>query len=146
MLRVRCQAEVKVDAKGRVPLPARIRRALQDDGKTQLVLVYHRGAVWGWTREHFEDVVEAPIAGADQFDDAVMDTVHSRFSTAQDVDLDKAGRIRIAPILRELAGLGKEVVVNSVMNRIEIWDSAAWDNRFNESLASSSRSAAGRKE
>jgi len=134
MLRVRCQAEVKVDAKGRVPLPARIRRALQDAGKNQLVLVYHRGAIWGWTRDHFEDVVEAPIAGADQFDDTIMDTVHARFSTAQDVDLDKAGRIRISPILRDLAGLGKEVVVNSVMNRIEVWDAKAWDNRFNESL------------
>ena len=35
---------------------------------------------------------------------------------------------------RDLAGLEREVVVNSVLNRIEIWDRETWDNRFAESL------------
>ena len=138
MLRVRCQAEVKVDAKGRAPLPAKIRHALNEAGKADLVLAFHRGAIWGWTREHFEEVVEAPLATADQFDVAVMDMAHALLSTAQDVELDNQGRIRIPARLRTLAVLGKEVVVNSILNRIEIWDSKAWDERFSASLHSSS--------
>jgi len=138
MLRVRCQAEVKVDAKGRAPLPARIRHALNEAGKSELVLAFHRGSIWGWTREHFEQVVEGPLADADQFDLAVMDMAHALLSTAQDVELDNQGRIRIPPRLRSLAGLGREVVVNSILNRIEIWDSKAWDDRFSESLHSNS--------
>ena len=137
MLRVRCQTEVKIDEKGRAPLPAKIRTALLDSGKTDLVLAFHRGAVWGWTREHFEEVVEGPLAHADQFDVAVMDMAHSLLSTAQDVELDKQGRIRIPSRLRTLADLGREVVVNSILNRIEIWDAKAWETRFTQSVHNS---------
>jgi MraZ protein len=137
MLRVRCQAEVKVDAKGRAPLPAKIRKALVESGNTELVLAYHRGAVWGWTREHFENKVEGPLADADQFDVEVMDLAHALLSTAQDVELDNQGRIRIPARLRLLANLGREVIVHSIVNRIEIWDTAAWDARFTESVHSS---------
>ena len=39
---------------------------------------------------------------------------------------DKQGRITIPPMLREYAALSKDVVVIGVMNRVEIWDPARW--------------------
>lgn len=134
MLRVRCQANATVDAKGRLALPAPIRRALADAEQSKLVLTFHKGAVWGWTLEDFEERVEKPLSEADPFDEEVMDFVHSLLSPAQDVDLDGQGRIRIPPPLRELAGIDKDVVVHSVLHRVEIWDRAAWEGRFQQSL------------
>ena len=134
MLRVRCQANATVDAKGRLALPAPIRRALAQKDESQLVLSFHKGAVWGWTLGDFEQRVERPLADADPFDADVMDFVHSLLSPAQDVDVDAQGRIRIPPPLRDLAGISKDVIVHSVLHRIEIWDRAVWDQRFKQSL------------
>jgi len=134
MLRVRCQANATLDSKGRLALPAPIRRALGEHGVDSLVLTFHKGSLWGWTASDFEERVERPLANRDPFDEDVRDFTHSLLSPAQDVDIDGAGRIRIPAPLRELAGLGKEVVVSSVLHRIEIWDRATWDARFRTSL------------
>jgi MraZ protein len=134
MLRVRCQARASVDAKGRLALPAVLRRAVSEREVESFVLTFHKGAIWGWTQEDFEKSVETPLAEADPFDADVMDFVHSILSPAQDVEIDKQGRIRVPPLLRDLAGLGKEVVVSSLLNRIEIWDRETWETRFRQSL------------
>lgn len=134
MLKVRCQVHATVDAKGRLALPAPLRRALGEADHTQLVLTYAKGAIWGWTPGEFEDTVERPMASRDPFADDVMDFSHALLAPAQDVDIDGQGRIRIPTPLRELAGVDREVVVNSLLNRIEIWDKAAWDERFRASL------------
>ena len=134
VLRVRCQAQATLDAKGRVALPVMLRRALSESGHDSLVLTYCKGAVWGWTARDFEERVERPVAAADPFDQDVMDFVHSVLSPAQDVDVDKQGRIRVPPLLRELAQLDREVVIHSVLQRVEIWDREAWEQRFRQSL------------
>jgi MraZ protein len=74
------------------------------------------------------------LASADPFDEDVMDFVHSILSPAQDVEVDKQGRVRVPQLLRDLAGLDKEVVISSVLNRLEIWDRETWDSRFRQSL------------
>ena len=43
------------------------------------------------------------------------------------VELDKQGRILIPTVLREFAGLEKDVVVVGVGSRVEIWDKSRWD-------------------
>jgi MraZ protein len=134
MLQVRCQAPATIDAKGRLALPASLRRALTVAGVNALVLTFHRGAIWGWTSDEFERTVERPLADADPFNVQVMDFAHALLAPAQDVEVDKQGRTRIPAPLRALAGLEREVMVNSLVNRIEIWDRASWDARFEESL------------
>jgi MraZ protein len=134
MLQVRCQASATVDAKGRVALPAALRRALAVADVHSLVLTFHRGAIWGWTPEEFERTVERPLAGADPFNIEVMDFAHALLAPAQDVEVDKQGRTRIPAPLRALAGLQRDVMINSLVNRIEIWDRTSWDARFAQSL------------
>ncbi len=45
---------------------------------------------------------------------------------------DKQGRITIAPLLREYAGLTKDVVVIGSVNQIEIWDPTKWQEYLTE--------------
>ena len=99
-----------------------------------MVLTFHKGAIWGWTAEAFEATVEQPLADRDPFADDVMDFAHALLAPAQDVDVDGQGRVRIPAPLRTLAGLDKDVVVNSLLNRVEIWSHEAWDERFRQSL------------
>jgi len=141
MLKVRCQVRATVDAKGRIALPVQLRRALADAGEGSLVLTYAKGAIWGWRPGDFEDSVENPMASRDPFADDVMDFVHALLAPAQDVDVDNQGRIRIPQPLRDLAGIEREVVLNSMLNRIEIWDRSAWEERFRSSLDKNARSS-----
>ncbi|MEG2481961.1 MAG: division/cell wall cluster transcriptional repressor MraZ, partial [Lachnospiraceae bacterium] len=41
--------------------------------------------------------------------------------------LDKQGRVLISSALREFASLEKDVVLVGVLDRVEIWDKAKWD-------------------
>lgn len=134
MLRVRCQAHCTIDDKGRLALPAPIRRALDEAQERSLVLAFHKGAVWGWTLPVFEQRVEGPLAEADPFDAEVVDFAHALLSTAQDVEVDGQGRIRIPPTLRDLAALSRETVLHSIVDRLEVWDKDAWESRFKSAL------------
>ena len=49
------------------------------------------------------------------------------FASASNQSLDKAGRCQIPEKLRLYAGLGKDVTVIGVADRIEVWDPQAWD-------------------
>jgi MraZ protein len=134
MLRVRCQASGSLDDKGRLALPSPLRRALSDHGVEMLVLTFFKGAVVGWLEADFEAKVEAPLAGADAFKEDVRNFTHALVSQASNVEIDPQGRIRLPTTLRELARLDKEVVIFSVLDRVEIWDRATWDKRFQEAL------------
>ena len=135
MIRVRCQQHVSIDAKGRLAMPAPIRRQLAKMEQSALVLTYSpQGSVWAWTPEHYESKVEQPLLDADPLAADVLDFAHSMMSTANDVELDGQGRIRVPPTLRELAGLDKECVVHVVLGHIEIWDRKAWEERFRDSV------------
>ena len=50
---------------------------------------------------------------------------------ASQVEVDKQGRILIPNVLREFAGLEKDVVFLGVGSRIEIWSRQAWDGEGN---------------
>lgn len=134
MLKVRCQADAKLDEKGRLALPAALKHAMREEGVTGLVLAYHKGALWGWTPEDFAERIEGPIAARDPFADDVIDMVHALISTAQDVKVDPLGRVLIPQKLRELADLSRDIVVHSVVDRVEIWDAPRWNDRFREAL------------
>jgi MraZ protein len=43
---------------------------------------------------------------------------------ACDVEMDSAGRILVAPELRDAVGLGREVVLSGMLTHFEIWDPA----------------------
>ncbi len=53
----------------------------------------------------------------------------SRFilAGAEEIALDKAGRILIPDFLKEFARLKSKVVVTGASDRVEIWDEKVWD-------------------
>lgn len=130
MLEVRTQATATLDDKGRLSLPAPLRRALEVHRVHSLVLSCVRGAVWGWAPDVYKAKVEEPMSRLDAFADPVVDFVHGVLALNEEVEVDKTGRIRVPPEIRELAGLDKEIKLFSVLDRIEIWDHGRWRERF----------------
>ena len=106
-----------VDTKGRLIVPAKFREILGDvfvvtkglDG----CLFMYPNSEWEKIEEKFREI---PLTGKD-----ARKFTRFFFGSAADCELDKQGRVLIPANLREYAGLGKEVVLIGVLNRIEVW-------------------------
>jgi MraZ protein len=112
----------KLDDKGRLFLPAKFRDQLAEG------LVVTRGqefCLTVWPMNDFMELTrkaqEAPVTVK-----GARDYTRFLFAGASEEKPDKQGRITITPMLREYASLDRDVVVIGVMNRIEIWDPARW--------------------
>ncbi|GAA3628530.1 division/cell wall cluster transcriptional repressor MraZ [Microlunatus ginsengisoli] len=112
----------RLDEKGRIFLPAKFRDELAEG------LVVTRGqdrclAIWP-----LSDFVEQTqkLRNAPSSSKQVRDYQRMLASGASDETLDKQGRLTIPAPLRAYAGLDKDVVVVGAINRVEVWDAAAW--------------------
>jgi len=108
-----------LDDKGRVVLPLKFRRALGDTvvvtrGLDECVAVY---APAEWVKNE-KKLRALPVSRRD----------FARFmlSSAEDIELDKQGRVSIPQHLREYAKIDREAVVVGMGNRLEIWGLANW--------------------
>lgn len=112
-----------LDGKGRVVLPARFRKALEEDG-----CVLAKGldeCVFVWSTEDWDEEAQR-MNRLPKEDRRSRDFSRSFFSGAVPQTLDAQGRVSIPQNLRSYAGLDKELVVVGVGERIEIWDSERW--------------------
>ncbi|HEX5938052.1 MAG TPA: division/cell wall cluster transcriptional repressor MraZ [Actinomycetota bacterium] len=112
-----------LDPKGRVSLPARFREAFDDGlwltvGQDRSLYCFPRAE---WERRSSE--VDA-FALSDRDGRAFA---RRFFSSAEQAKLDGQGRVTIPQRLRDAVGIGKEVVVIGVRERMEIWDRVEFD-------------------
>lgn len=119
-----------IDTKGRLIIPSKFREVLGDEfvvtkGLDGCLFVYPN-TEWKTFEEKLK-VLPITNKNARQF---------SRFflAGASTCELDKQGRILLPMVLREFAGLEKEVVLVGVLSRIEIWNKSKWDesNTFDD--------------
>ena len=113
-----------IDAKGRMIVPSKFREQLGDEfvvtkGLDGCLFVYPNEE-WQNIEEKFRNV---PLTSKDA-------RKFSRFffAGATTCEVDKQGRILLPAVLREFAGLEKEVVSVGVLKRIEIWDKNRWQD------------------
>lgn len=122
--------DCKLDAKGRLALPSRVKAALPEINGNELVL--RRGfepcLVLYTTLEYKK--INARLSSLSEFNDEHRRFQRSFFRGHTDVELDSAGRINIPKRLMDFAGLEKEVVLVGMGNRLEIWN----PNRYEEYL------------
>jgi MraZ protein len=117
--------EHTLDEKSRLTLPARFRHALAGG------VVLTRGLeknIDVFPRESWDASV-ARIAELDSLSREAREMKRHVFAGASVAELDRQGRVLVPPQLAAHAGLGKDVVVAGVHDRIEIWDRAEWAAR-----------------
>ena len=113
----------KIDAKGRITVPANFRDEL---GETMIVTRWLDGCLAIYTDEQWKQVYENLKKLPSTKREARMYT-HMIMSKAAECDLDAQGRIRIPTHLSEEANLIKDCVVVGVSDHVEIWDKERWD-------------------
>ena len=125
----------RLDAKGRVSVPAPFRSALRVLGEaggngTQLVLrpSHQHPCVEAWPAAEFA-ALSAPLNRLDLFSEAHDDMAASLYADAFPVDADKEGRILLPDTLVAHAGLTDAVVFMGLGRIFQIWEPGAAERR-----------------
>lgn len=123
----------RLDAKGRVSVPAPFRaalRALDDANGTHLVLrpSHQHPCIEAWPSAEFEALSE-PLNQLDIFSQAHDDLAASLYSDAFPVEADKEGRIVLPNSLVSYAGLAETVVFMGLGRIFQIWEPEAAERR-----------------
>lgn len=117
-----------IDGKGRVILPAKLREEIGEQciatkGLEKCLFVYPKQE-WSTIENKLKQL---PLAKAE-----ARAFVRFFFSGAAELECDKQGRVLVPANLREYAALDKDIVIIGVLNRIEIWDKAVWEEYTNQ--------------
>ncbi len=112
----------KLDDKGRFFLPAKFR----DELAPGLVITRSQDRCLAvYPMATFAEMTQ-PVSAAPATLKQVRDFQRMLAAGASDEIPDKQGRVTVPPALRGYAGLDKEIVVVGAINRVEVWDTAAW--------------------
>lgn len=114
--------DCKLDAKGRLALPAKVKAALPDVANQELVL--RRGfesCLILYPMIEYKKIINR-VRSLSEFNEEYRRFQRSFFRGNVEVELDSAGRINIQKRMLEYADLTKEVVLVGLGNRVEIWN------------------------
>ncbi|HEU0198279.1 MAG TPA: division/cell wall cluster transcriptional repressor MraZ [Nevskiaceae bacterium] len=123
--------QLTIDDKGRLAIPVRFRQQLADGPGLQLVVTKGPDACLEiYPAAEFRRVTEQ-IEQMENRDDAELLKL-AFVGLASEVEVDRQGRIPIAPMLREQAHLDGAVVLSGQINRWNLWSDAQWKEMFGE--------------
>lgn len=111
-----------LDAKGRVSLPRKFRDGI---GSRLVVSKGLEKCLYVYPADGYQTFLENLLAASD-FDRNSRAVRRFFTAGASEVEIDGAGRVGLTPVLREFAGLSRDVVVAGVADHLEIWDAATW--------------------
>ena len=114
----------KIDAKGRVALPAKMRAQL---GRGMVMARGQERCVYVLPQREFRRIA-MQMQKTSMGSRAAREYLRMFLSGAVDQDPDKQGRVLIPQMLRDYAGLGDEIVIIGVGPRAEIWNKQAWED------------------
>jgi len=119
--------ECKLDAKGRLVLPSKIKGNLPEASGNELVL--RRGfepCLILYPMVEFKKIY-SKISGLNEFNEEYRKLQRNFFRGNATVELDGTGRFLIPKLMINYAQLQKEAVVVGMGNRIEIWSPELYD-------------------
>ncbi len=116
------RAEATIDDKGRMSVPVKFRdytgsSFIMLPGFDRQIIIY---SMDDW-KVFAEKIARAPEERMKKLRRFVS-------AYAEEVSMDKAGRILISASLRKSADIIKDVMVTAAFNKIEIWDREKWHN------------------
>jgi MraZ protein len=131
-----------LDAKNRIFLPSRFR----SKNKTFVVTRGLESCLYLYDLSGWEKVLQK-LEGL-SLPDKVQERAFKRalLSGAHEAAPDFQGRILIPQTLREYAGIGSDAIIIGVGNRLELWDTARWNEYYAKHADVSFKDLAGKLE
>ena len=117
---------LSLDVKGRLAIPARHREALVEAAHGQLVLTAHPHRCLLLYPEPAWLPIRDKVLATSSLNPQAASIKRLLVGNARDETLDSAGRLLIAPELRQFAGLEKQVWLVGLGSHFEIWSDIGW--------------------
>lgn len=119
--------ECRVDAKGRLLVPAGLRKQFSPEAEGRLFVKRGIEKCLEMYQKHDWESVSEKVSSLNQFVKKNRAFARKFISGATQLELDTVGRINLPNGLLDYAGVEKELVLFAYGNKIEIWDKAAYD-------------------
>ncbi len=121
---------LSLDAKNRLAVPTKYRQAILDACAGHLVLTVHpHGCLMLYPQPAWEPV-EKDLMSRPSFDEDVSMMQRTVVGMAEDLEMDGTGRILVSNVLKNFAGLDKEVMLVGQLARFEIWNLDVWNEKM----------------
>jgi MraZ protein len=121
--------ELTIDAKSRLSVPHAIRSKMNcdTDGRSFYVVPGQRRGTLAIYPERYFEKIRAEVPPPEQLSEDGHEWRQFEYSQSALLDPDGQGRILIPERLLKRAGIGREVTLIGVQDRMELWDRAAFD-------------------
>jgi MraZ protein len=119
--------ECKLDAKGRLVLPAKIKVRLPETSGNQVVVMQGMEPCLVLYSLLEYKKIYSRIASLNEFNPEFRQLQRNFFRRVSEIDLDSAGRILVPKPMIKYANLEKEIVLVGMGNRVEIWNTDQYE-------------------
>lgn len=120
-------AQLNLDSKGRLAVPARHRDLLLERCGGHLVVTADADRCLLIYPLPDWELIQQKLDGLSNLDPRVRELQRRLIGFAVDVDIDGAGRVLISPALRQFAQLEKNVVLVGQGRKFELWNRDSWE-------------------
>ncbi len=127
-------AALSLDAKGRIAIPARHRDALVPDGAPLVITAHPHRCLLVYPQAAWAPISEE-IGRMPGLDQRTATLKRLLIGFAQVEELDSAGRVLVAPSLRQWASLDKQLWLVGQGSHFELWSDAGWTKQQEAMLA-----------
>lgn len=120
-------AAVNIDDKGRITVPTQYRKFIGEESNNQLILTIDTEdkCLLLYPIGHWK-VIEQKLEQLPSFHPATRRIQRLLIGHANELELDRHGRILIPPLLREYAGIDKTVMLVGQGKKFELWSESQW--------------------
>ena len=130
---------INLDAKGRLAIPTRYRAELQESCDCQMIVTIamdercagEPGCLWLYPLPEWEKL-EHTISKLPTLHKMAGKLRRFLIGNATECEMDAQGRLLLPEKLRKFAGMEKHIVLVGQLNKFEIWNEVAWNEKENE--------------
>jgi len=130
---------INLDAKGRLAIPTRYRAELQESCERQMVVtiamdercVGEPGCLWLYPLPEWEKL-ELTISKLPTLNKMAGKLRRFLIGNASECEMDAQGRLLLPEKLRKFAGMEKHIVLVGQLNKFEVWNELAWNEKESE--------------
>jgi MraZ protein len=116
-----------IDAKGRIFVPSALREGLSD--AFTMFKLEDKKCLCAMATQDYENFSSDISHDKELIKDNPELLDYVLYPETVDIELDSQKRVLIPADMREFAGLGKDVVIVGIRNRVEFWNLDAWNER-----------------
>ena len=128
--------ECKADVKGRVMVPASLKKQLAPVATSGFVIkrAVFQPCLELYPMEEWQLLMQK-MGKLNRFNRKNNDFIRRFTAGVKTVELDAAGRLLIPKDLASFAGIEKEIVISSAINIVEIWDKNKYEQAINDAAS-----------